>query len=140
MRAFEIHTFHNGKWKIDSVFDDRDLALFEAGRMESSSRHAGGRVIEENYDEDTQECSTRTIYRGANDMQCKTAPKTKVRQDSRSGAPAKKLGREPDRKKRAKKSKNKKKKGIGFSIMILALALFGGVAAIVGLRLLAEFI
>ncbi len=73
MRAFEIHTFHNGKWKIDSVFDDRDLALFEAGRMESSSRHAGVRVIEENYDEDTQECSTRTIYRGTQNGPTKPA-------------------------------------------------------------------
>ena len=140
MRAFEIHTFHNGKWKIDSVFDDRDLALFEAGRMESSSRHAGVRVIEENFDEESQECTTRTIYRGTKDVQSRSASKNKARQGSRSAAPAKKLGREPDRKKRAKKSKNKNKKGIGYSIMVLALALFGGVAAIIGLRLLANLI
>lgn len=140
MRAFEIHTFHNGKWKIDSVFDDRDLALFEAGRMESSSRHAGVRVIEENYDEDTQECSTRTIYRGAKYGQSTPAPKNKAGQDSRSGDPAKDRGREQDRKKRAKTDKEKKKKGIGFSIMVLTLSLFGGVAAIIGLRLLAKLI
>lgn len=140
MRAFEIHTFHNGKWKIDSVFDDRDLALFEAGRMESSSRHAGVRVIEENYDEDTQECSTRTIYRGAKHGQSTPASKNKARQGSRSGDPAKGRGSEPDRKKRAETDKEKKKRSIGFSIMVLTLALFGGVAAIIGLRLLAKLI
>ena len=47
LKAFEIHTFRGGKWKIDSVFDDRDLALFEATRMDESGRHAGVRVIEE---------------------------------------------------------------------------------------------
>lgn len=140
MRAFEIHTFHNGRWKIDSVFDDRDLALFEASRMESSKRHAGVRVIEENFDEESRKCTTRTIYRGANNVQSKTAPENKARQDARSGAPANKLGRELNRKKRAKKSKNKKKKGVVFSIMVLALALFGGVTAIIGLRLLANLL
>jgi hypothetical protein len=64
MKAFEIHTFMGGKWKIDSVFDDRDLAVFEAQRMESSKRYAGVRVVEENFDEHTQQTATRTIYKG----------------------------------------------------------------------------
>lgn len=137
MRAFEIHTFHNGRWKIDSVFDDRDLALFEAGRMESSSRYVGVRVIEENFDEDSQECTTRTIYRGAKTGQTTPARKKAPRQDARSGAPAKSPGREADRKKRATTNEKKQKKSLGFTVTILALALFGGVAAIIGLRLLA---
>lgn len=65
LRAYEIHTFAGGKWKIDSVFDDRDLALFEASRMEESGRHAGVRVIEEEFDESTQKTRVRTIYRGS---------------------------------------------------------------------------
>lgn len=65
MRAYEIHTFAGGKWKIDSVFDDRDLAIFEATRMEESGRHAGVRVIEEEFDEATQKTKIRTIYRGS---------------------------------------------------------------------------
>jgi hypothetical protein len=65
MRAYEIHTFAAGKWKIDSVFDDRDLALFEATRMEESGRYAGIRVIEEEFDESTQKTRIRTIFRGS---------------------------------------------------------------------------
>ena len=65
MRAYEIHTFAQGKWKIDSVFDDRDLAVFEATRMEESGRHAGVRVIEEEFDETTQKTRIRTIFRGS---------------------------------------------------------------------------
>ena len=38
MKAFEIYTYQSSKWKIDSVFDDRDLALFEAQRMDESGR------------------------------------------------------------------------------------------------------
>ena len=49
MKAFEIHTYQGGKWKIDSVFDDRDLALFEAHRMDQSGQCSGIRVVEEIY-------------------------------------------------------------------------------------------
>ncbi|MFT5539369.1 MAG: hypothetical protein ACI82H_000888 [Alphaproteobacteria bacterium] len=38
LKVFEIHTFRSGVWKIDSVFDDRDLAIMEAGRMDRSKR------------------------------------------------------------------------------------------------------
>ena len=65
MKAFEIHTYQSGKWRIDSVFDDRDLALFEAQRMDESGRYTGIRVIEEIYVESTQETKTRTISRGS---------------------------------------------------------------------------
>ena len=64
MRAFEIHTFRGGKWKIDSVFDDKDLALFEARRMDESSRYSGVRVIGENFNESSQETVTRTLFKG----------------------------------------------------------------------------
>ncbi len=64
MKAFEIHTYQGGKWKIDSVFDDRDLALFEAQRMDGSGRFSGVRVVEEVFSERTQESTARTIFRG----------------------------------------------------------------------------
>jgi hypothetical protein len=65
MKAFEIHTYQSGKWKIDSVFDDRDLAMFEANRMDESGRYSGVRVIEEIFVEQTQQTRTRTIFRGS---------------------------------------------------------------------------
>jgi hypothetical protein len=64
MKAFEIHTFQSGKWKVDSVFDDRSLAIFEAQRMEGSNRFAAIRVIEEDYDGENNRTTTRTIFRG----------------------------------------------------------------------------
>ncbi len=65
LKAYEIHTFQGGRWKIDSVFDDRDLALFEAQRMDELGRHPGIRVIEEEFDEGTQKTKIRTIFRGS---------------------------------------------------------------------------
>ncbi|MEE8516557.1 MAG: hypothetical protein V3T02_07965 [Alphaproteobacteria bacterium] len=61
---YEIHTLRDGEWKIDSIFDDRDLALQEGHRIEHSNRYSAVRVIEETLDEATEKGSTRTIYRG----------------------------------------------------------------------------
>lgn len=63
MVAYEIHTFRDGAWKIDSVFDDKDLAVLEAQRIERARRYAGVRVVEETFDEVTDRAVTRTIYR-----------------------------------------------------------------------------
>jgi hypothetical protein len=64
MKAFEIHTYQGGRWKIDSVFDDRDLAVFEAQRMDVSGRYPGIRVVEETFHEASNETTNRTIFRG----------------------------------------------------------------------------
>ncbi len=61
---FEIHTLRDGEWKIDSIFDDRDLALQEGQRIQDSNRFTGIRVVEETFDEATEKGSTRTIFRG----------------------------------------------------------------------------
>lgn len=65
MRAFEIQTFQGGKWQIDSIFDDRDLAMIEAQRMDESGRYLGVRVTEEIFDEATDHTIARTIFRGS---------------------------------------------------------------------------
>ena len=48
MKAYEIQTFRDGVWKMDSVFDDRALAIYEAKKIDESTRYAGVKVIEEN--------------------------------------------------------------------------------------------
>jgi hypothetical protein len=63
MVVFEIHTFRDGTWKIDSVFDDKELAVVEAQRMERSGRYSAIRVVEESFDEATERGNTRTVYR-----------------------------------------------------------------------------
>lgn len=62
MVVYELHTFRDGIWKIDSVFDDRDLAVLEARRIERSRHYRGVRVAEESFDHATDRPVKRTIY------------------------------------------------------------------------------
>ena len=62
-KVFEIHTIREGAWKIDSIFDNRELALMEAGRVEHGCRYPELRVVEETFDDETQKGNARTIYR-----------------------------------------------------------------------------
>jgi hypothetical protein len=63
MVAFELQTYQGGAWKIDSMFDDRDLAIMEAQRLGKSDRYSAVRLIEEAYNPETQNTTTRTIFR-----------------------------------------------------------------------------
>jgi len=63
--AFEIQVYKAGNWRIDSVFDDRALVLFEAKRLESYSSKNSIRVIEETHDEATGQSSVKVIFRSA---------------------------------------------------------------------------
>jgi hypothetical protein len=70
LTVFEIHTQKNGKWKTDSVFDDRELAVVEAKRMVRNMRsegvrvvYKGVRVVEEIYEDKVGKVSSRVIYR-----------------------------------------------------------------------------
>ena len=64
MRSFEIQIYKDRKWKMNSVYDDLNLAIDEAKRVDEGSRYAGVRVIEENYDEATNQTTSRTLFRG----------------------------------------------------------------------------
>jgi hypothetical protein len=63
MVAFELQTYQGGAWKIDSMFDDRELAVMEAQRLGKSDRYSAVRLVEESYNPETQNTTTRTIFR-----------------------------------------------------------------------------
>lgn len=128
MKAFEIHTYQSGKWKIDSVFDDRDLAMFEAQRMDESGRYTSIRVVEEIYVEATQETKTRTIFRGskvaaANAEQLR---KSKENRQNKGKALQKRKADTVQRKRVAQKRKIKKKASP--VRLILIMIMIAGVA------------
>ena len=131
MRAFEIYTFKDGQWKMDSVFDDRELAVYEAKKIAGGSRYSGVKVIEENYDELTDLTTTRTLFRGGaakTERSKKPAAKTRPA-GSRAGTGA---GREPRRKGRAKPQK--KQSNMLVPVLVLLLLLTSGVALLLGLQ------
>lgn len=130
MKAFEIHTYQSGKWKIDSVFDDRDLAMFEAQRMDESGRYTSIRVVEEIYVEATQETKTRTIYRGSKvaEANAEQLRKSKENRLNKGKATKKRQADTVQRKRAAQKRKIKKKASPVrlIMIMVMLLAIAGG--------------
>jgi len=132
MRAFEIHTYQNGRWKIDAVFDDRSLALFEAKRMDEGNRFAGVRVVEESFDEDSQETQTRTIFRGGHAEN--QIAKDYNRAKTQRAAPARGTGREP-RKGAGRPGRTAgKKSGFAGPLILLVVLVAVGLAGLFGLQ------
>lgn len=134
MKAFEIHTYQDGKWKIDSVFDDRELALFEAKRVDEGSRYSGVRVVEENYDEATALTTTKTIFRGGNLDRVEKARKATQARRSRGGASG---GARGSTKKR-RPGKQQNQNNFVIPVIILCILVLAGLAALFGLHQLSQ--
>lgn len=137
MKAFEIHTYQDGKWRIDSVFDDRELALFEARRVDAGSRYSGVRVIEENYDESSDLTTTRTIFRGGTlDRQ------ERARKNAQEAAERKKVRRSAGSRERSsgKQARKRQQKTSHFvvPVLILGALVLVGLAALFGLQELSK--
>jgi len=97
MIAYELHTLRNGRWKMDSVFDDRDLAISQATQADDRKRYASLRLIEENFDEATETATTRVIFRGGTAVNpaVKTLPPPVEKHNT--AAPKAAAGRDPKR-------------------------------------------
>lgn len=61
--AYEVQSYQAGEWVIQSIFDDKELALMEARRMEQSGlRRQETRVVQETYDESQDKSRSKIIY------------------------------------------------------------------------------
>ena len=129
-----MHTYQDGKWKIDSVFDDRELALFEARRVDEGTRYTGVRVIEETYDETSDLTTTRTIFRGGNADRQERVRKAEAAK--KAASPQGSVGNEPARRRRPRKQD--KSTNYLVPILILAVLAFAGLSALLGLQQLSQ--
>ena len=85
MSSFEIQVYKSGIWNVDSYFDDRDMAISEAEGINESGRHSGVRVMQENFDENTNTSNYRVLFSKTQSMdqgrgkssQTKRSPATK---------------------------------------------------------------
>jgi hypothetical protein len=64
-RAYELHAYSGGRWKIQGFFDDQELAVAEARRMDSTRRFPAVRVVEERYDPGDGSYHSRTVFRSS---------------------------------------------------------------------------
>ncbi len=61
--TFEVQSFRNGSWMIDSIYDDREMAVYTARNLLESRHHASVRVVSESYDEVTAESSSKVVFK-----------------------------------------------------------------------------
>ena len=86
LTAYEIHVYSGGKWQIAAIFDDRELALLEARRLDEARKYSAIRVVEELFDGAANATVSKTIFRGsATGDHNKEAPgrQAQVRPDAR---------------------------------------------------------
>jgi hypothetical protein len=109
--SYEIYSFKNGNWMLDSVHDDKNMAVHQGRMLIASPHHMAIRVIEESYDDETDNTMSKIIYKeqkgGDDEKPKKTAKKKK------GGAT------------KTKRKKKKKKKGKSMIVIVLSL---GGIS------------
>ena len=63
LTAYEVQCYSGGTWVIQSIFDDKELALMEARRMEESGlRKQETRVVKEVHDQERDKTRSQVIY------------------------------------------------------------------------------
>jgi hypothetical protein len=135
MRAYEIHTFRHGVWKVDSVFDDKDLAIYEAKRVEDGSRYSGVKVVEEDYDEVSNLTKTRTLYRGGTAKTSKKPAPAAAGKPNRRGAAR---GGSENVQRRKGHRKEEKKTSILVPCLILLVVVMAGLTGLLALNFLSQ--
>ncbi len=62
---YELHTYLGGVWKIDSIYDDLQIAIYEAQRLHAGGRFSAVRVVQEKFDENAGRMISKTVFRAA---------------------------------------------------------------------------
>lgn len=95
--SYELLSFKGGSWIIESVFDNKDVAVQEAARLLEGRHQKGVRVIEEKYNAETDHTTSRIVF-SRQKGEKKTRPKP-GKEESKT-APAAKVvaGRKGERK------------------------------------------
>ncbi len=93
--SYEVLSTRGDNWTIESVYDDRDVALYEARTLLENRHLKAVKVIQETYDDKADRTITSTIFneaRGA--AKGKPEPETQEETEDADAAPA--LGRKKD--------------------------------------------
>ena len=140
MSTFELQTFQAGKWAVDSYFDDRDLAMSEAEKLDVSGRHSGVRVLQEDFEGDNNRSSVRVIFsklKGSDNADDDW--RVKIQRTSQKASADRADGARGARPRR-RPQKSKSNSNLYLVISIAIVILLAGVAAMVGLQEFAKLI
>ncbi len=91
--SYEVYSLREGHWNLDSVYDDRVLALDEARSLFQRRYEKGVKVIKEDYDDETNKSIPTTIFHEGEGVKQMRRPqvreKRKPRQRTKTAAPKK---------------------------------------------------
>ncbi len=113
--TYEIYTFKNGNWMVDSVHDDKQLAIHQARLLLDSRHHMAIRVVEESYDEAADRASSKVVY-------------SKKKSDETPKSTYKKPEEKKEKDKPDTKIKKEKKASSGSNTVIKFTLSLGGIA------------
>jgi hypothetical protein len=136
--SYEIQLHQGGSWRINTVFDDAELALFEARRMFDSGLYTTIRVIQEDFDEDTGGVTTRTIFKDAK-VDKLNAWRVMLDASVIRAAMAARRKRELEKAERRRLNKLVKLRPVRLFAIVFALAGMA-IGAMIGLQYVAQFL
>ncbi len=137
MKTYELHTFKDQIWKIDSVFDNKEIALQEARRAQSANRYNTIRVVEEHHDEVSNKTATRTVFR-ADGGNKPTGPRPQTyKMGQRPTQKTGDVGSEPANWQIKRPPAQKVKKSNKIILPLLLVVLLGG-ALLIGLEVMQQ--
>lgn len=130
IQAYEIQTYKGGVWQVDSVFDDKELAVHEATTLHERGRYVGVRVVLETYNEETDEVTVRTVLKLSNtDAEDAVARGRQAETDKEIRKGKKRVTEVRKTKRDAITTKRKKKKAlksrIGLSVQLIIVVVVG---------------
>ncbi len=92
--SYEVLSTRGDNWTIESVYDDREVALYEARTLLDDRYLKAVKVVQETYDDEADRTITRTIFnevRGA-----KGKPKPEIQKGTKDAPAAPAVGRKKD--------------------------------------------
>ena len=99
--TFEIYSFKNGNWSVDSVYDDKQLAIHQARLLLESRHHMAIKVMEESYDEATDKSMSKVVF---SKKKSDEPPKSTYKKPEDEGKKAKSGSKKKKKKKKAASS------------------------------------
>jgi hypothetical protein len=60
---YEVQIYTRGAWKIESIYDDREIAIFEAKKIQRGGHYLAVRVIEERASPLRGEADVKIVFR-----------------------------------------------------------------------------
>lgn len=85
--SYETQVFDKNRWKINSISDDRETAVYDAQRLAGGSRYQAIRVVEELAEKGSESSRIRVVFRSGK-APVQTPPPPADRSSPASASPA----------------------------------------------------